>query len=52
MVEADAKVPGYAEARKLYAGEKALQNAAERGEKFLLEKRRIVIQETKKHERR
>lgn len=47
VIEADAKVPGYAEARKLYAGEKALQNAAERGEKFLLEKRRIVIQETK-----
>ena len=45
--EADKQIPAYAEARKLYAGTKQLESAAEKGSLFLKNNRRIVIEDTK-----
>ncbi len=41
--EADAQIPRYAEARATFAGERALESAAEQGELFLKANRRQVI---------
>jgi len=41
--EADAQIPKYAEARATFAGERALESAAEQGELFLKANRRQVI---------
>lgn len=41
--EADAQIPRYAEARATFAGERALESAAEQGELFLKANRRQVL---------
>ena len=43
IIEADAQIPRYAEARATFAGERALESAAEQGELFLKANRRQVI---------